>query len=371
MDAVNSYNTTTTSAVDAVFQKDEQIRVIAKDALLQFNALDYCIFREFGEIVDYLNEGKNPTDYDFPEDPYDISEYIGRLDEYIGGLDDVSKLNGLNHYRNYVIFLALQEVWSYALAFPQIVYDMRNVQPIEVREGYSCTCEVTDSRVNKKDIHLSGKTKQAIKMKISKQLKGSLESIPEEIIDLCATIALVVGNLPGTDDIDEAQVVRFLFAGKRDEINEDDITIEEKVGLTPDDQEMVTVDVIGAIKNYLPGETVAEIAIGNSTFLNSLTNSWKRLFPADQGQTQFFGMLYDKITRLEDSLRASKPSESQVDYQHEVLEITLKKLEKWKIEKRMEELWNLSRDISADSVLTALRSLDKINLIEEQKKEVR
>jgi hypothetical protein len=363
MDAVNSYNNTT-SAVDAVLQKDEQIRVIAKDALLQFNALDFCIFREFGEIVDYLNEGKDPTDYDFPEDPYDISEYIGRLDES-------SEPDRLYPYRNYVIFLALQEVWSYALAFPQIVYDMRNVQPIEVRDGYSCTCEVTDSRVDKKDIHLSGKTKQAIKMKISEQLKDSIESVSEEIVDLCARIALVVGNLPGTDDIDEAQVVRFLFAGKHDELDEKEISIEEKVGLRNYKPEMEAVDVIGAIENYLPGETVAEIAIGNSTFLNSLTNSWKRLFPADQGQTQIFSMLYDKITRLEDSLRASKPSESQADYQHEVLEITLKKLEKWKIEKRMQELWNLSRDISADSVLTALRSLDKINLIEEQKKEVR
>jgi hypothetical protein len=356
MDAVNSYNNTT-SAVDAVLQKDEQIRVIAKDASLQFIALDFCIFREFGEIVDILNTGKKPSEYDVvPEDPYDISEYIGRLDESSLEFPEV-----VDHYRKYVTFLALQEVWSYALAFPQIVYDMRNVRPVEVHDGYSCTCEVTDSRVDKKDIHLSGKTKQAIKMNISEQLRGSIESVSEEIVDLCARIALVIGNLPGTDDIDEAQVVGFLFAGEQ--TSAEQISIEEMVGLKNNGPEREKVDVIGAIENYLPGETVPEIAIGNSTFLNSLTNSWKRLFPTDQGQTQIFGMLYDKITRLEDSLRASKPSESQVDYQHEVLEITLKKLEKWKIEKRMEELWNLSRDISADSVLTALRSLDKMNLV--------
>jgi hypothetical protein len=142
---------------------------------------------------------------------------------------------------------------------------------------------------------------------------------------------------------------------------------EEVVGYENCEQKMRTVEIINSIENYLPWKNVREIAIGNFTFLNSLVNSWRRLFPKDPGQTQIFTMLYDKMTRLEDSLRVAKPSPTNIcdnDYkfQHEVLQLTLKELEKWKNEQRMTELWNLSRDVSGCSTLTGLRSLNKIDL---------
>jgi hypothetical protein len=193
MDTRSSY---TAIPVDALLQKDEQIRVIAKDALLQFVALDYCTCGAFCNLQDSirrqhtdLDEEKNIARCEPSMDPYDISEYIDKLDQHSddGELADT--------YKDYVTYLALQEMWSYALAYPDTIYDIRNVQPVESCDGYSCTCDVMYSRVDKKHVHLSGATKQAIKMNISRQLADCQNPVSEEIIDLCARIALVVGNL--------------------------------------------------------------------------------------------------------------------------------------------------------------------------------